>query len=201
MTREERARRMRPLVKEAVDRTSFRAVAEEIGLSHNAVYRFVEQGETPYERTLRKYEEWAAQTDYEMNTDRTVSTDGGSGDDLHDLREQVSQILSLEIDGHLKAQLLQELAAAKRSNAAEVEARAADRRAEAAVLEARMAAARAEALRLALEAAPHEKGASGPRAGHFREAGEAEDLAMQVVQRKEKERTQRDKARRGKQAG
>lgn len=58
-SRDERAVRLRPPVREAVRRSSLRDVAVEIGVSHTSLHNFLEKGFVPYERTLDKIEAWA----------------------------------------------------------------------------------------------------------------------------------------------
>lgn len=45
-------------MRERVAGASLRQVAAEVGVSHNAVHKLL-KGETPYERTLDKFERWA----------------------------------------------------------------------------------------------------------------------------------------------
>lgn len=62
-SRIDRARRLRPLVSERVQQyESERKAAEEIGVSHTALNKFL-KGETPYQPTLAKYEAWLASGD------------------------------------------------------------------------------------------------------------------------------------------
>jgi AcrR family transcriptional regulator len=58
MTREERAERLRPIIREAVRGTSLRQVAKEAGVSHTALHNLLEKDEVPYDRTLHKLEVW-----------------------------------------------------------------------------------------------------------------------------------------------
>ena len=56
--REQRAERLRPIVREAVEKTSLRHVAAEAGVSHTLISNFLD-GSLPQPQSLRKLEEWA----------------------------------------------------------------------------------------------------------------------------------------------
>jgi len=60
LDREERANALRPIVEEAVKRTSLRKVAKDIGVSHGTLHNFLEKGYVPYGDTLTKIERWAS---------------------------------------------------------------------------------------------------------------------------------------------
>ena len=73
MDREERAEALRPIVRDAVNRTSLRKVASEIGVSHGTLHNFLEKGFVPYGDTLTKIERWASRVrspDVEVERER-----------------------------------------------------------------------------------------------------------------------------------
>lgn len=59
--RDVRSSRLRPLIAKAVKGSSLRDVARGVGVSHNALHKFI-GGATPHDRTLDKIEDWALRT-------------------------------------------------------------------------------------------------------------------------------------------